>query len=99
MANRFEGRGNLALADTVVARHRKRLRGRVKRLTVELNPTDDATHGGQQLSFFNGHNYTWCYLPLAGFLQFDDEPEQYLFTYVLRPGNANAKLGAIGILR
>lgn len=88
-----------ALADSVIVRHRKRLRGRVKRITVELDPTDDPTHGGQQLTFFNGHYDTWCYLPVAGFLQFDDEPEQYLFAYVLRPGNANAKLGAIGILR
>lgn len=88
-----------ALADAVVTRHRKRLRGRAKRITVELDPTDDPTHGGQQLTFFNGHYDTWCYLPVAGFIQFDDEPEQYLFGYVLRPGNANAKLGAIGILR
>lgn len=87
------------LADTVIARHRTRLRGRVKRITVELDPTDDPTHGGQQLTFFNGHYDTWCYLPVAGFVQFDDEPEQYLFAYVLRPGNADAKLGAIGILR
>lgn len=92
-------RMGLALSDTVIARHRKRLRGRVKRITVELDPTDDPTHGAQQLSFFNGHYDTWCYLPVAGFIQFDDEPEQYLFAYVLRPGNANAKLGAIGILR
>ena len=47
----------------------------------------------------HGHYDTWCYLPTAGFIQFDDEPEQYLFAYVLRPGNANAKLGAIGMLR
>jgi hypothetical protein len=92
-------RMGMALADTVVSRHRKRLRGRVRRITVELDPTDDPTHGGQQLTFFNGHYDTWCYLPVAGFIQFDDEPEQYLFGYVLRPGNANAKLGAIGILR
>jgi Transposase DDE domain group 1 len=92
-------RMGLALSDAVIARHRRRLRGRVKRITVELDPTDDPTHGGQQLTFFNGHYDTWCYLPVAGFLQFDDEPEQYLFAYVLRPGNANAKLGAIGILR
>jgi hypothetical protein len=92
-------RMGLALADTVVERHRQRLRGRVKRITVDLDPTDDPTHGGQQLTFFNGHYDTWCYLPVAGFLQFDEEPEQYLFAYVLRPGNANAKLGAIGILR
>lgn len=88
-----------ALADTVIARHRKRLKGRVKRITVELDPTDDPTHGAQQLSFFNGHYDTWCYLPVAGFVQFDDEPEQYLFAYLLRPGNADAKLGAIGLLR
>ena len=37
-------------------------------------------------------------MPVAGFVQFDDEPEQYLFTYVLRAGNAPAKLGATGIL-
>jgi len=92
-------RMGLALADTVIARHRKRLRGRVKRITVELDPTDDPTHGAQQLSFFNSHYDTWCYLPTAGFIQFDNEPEQYLFAYELRPGNAHAKLGAIGILR
>lgn len=92
-------RMGLALADTVIARHRKRLRGRVKRITVELDPTDDPTHGAQQLSFFNSHYDTWCYLPTAGFIQFDDEREQYLLAYVLRPGNANAKLGAIGVLR
>ena len=45
----------LTLADTVIARHRKRLRGRVKRITVELDPKDDRIHGGQRLTFFNGH--------------------------------------------
>ena len=33
-----------ALADTVIARHRRRLRARVKRITLELDPTDDPTH-------------------------------------------------------
>jgi len=41
----------------------------------------------------------WCYLPVAGFIRFNDEPDQYLFTYVLRAGNAPANQGAIGILR
>ena len=36
---------------------------------------------------------------MAGFLQFDNEPDQYLFTYVLRPGDATAHYGAIAILR
>ena len=92
-------RMGLVLAEAVIRRHRKRLRGRVRRITVDLDPTDDPTHGGQQLTFFNGHYDTWCYLPMAGFIQFDEEPEQYLFGYLLRPGNANAKRGAIGMLR
>jgi DDE family transposase len=87
-----------ALAEAVIERQRRRLRGHVRRITIELDPTDDPTHGGQQLTLFNGHYDTWCYLPVAGFIQFDAEPEQYLFTYVLRAGNAPAKLGAMGIL-
>ena len=86
------------LAERVVERHRRRLHGRARRITLDLDPTDDPTHGAQQLTFFNSHYDTWCYLPVLGFLSFNDEPEQYLFTAVLRPGNAPAKAGAIGIL-
>lgn len=90
-----------ALADCLIERHRRRLgRGRrCKHISIDLDPTDDPTHGGQQLTFFNGHYNSWCYLPVAGFITFNHEPEQYLFTYVLRPGNASATRGAIGILR
>lgn len=88
-----------ALADAVIERQRRSRRGKAKRITVELDPTDDPTHGAQQLTLFNGHYDTWCYLPVAGFIRFDEEPEQYLFTYVLRSGKAPAKLGAIGILK
>jgi len=87
-----------ALAERVIERHRRRLHGRARRITLDLDPTDDPTHGAQQLTFFNGHYDTWCYLPVVGFLSFNDEKEQYLFTAVLRPGNAPAKAGAIGIL-
>lgn len=88
-----------ALAESVIEEHRRRLRGKARRITVDLDPTDDPTHGAQQLTFFNGHYDTWCYLPVAGFISFDEEPDQYLFAYVLRPGNAAAPLGAIGLLR
>lgn len=88
-----------ALAETVIERHRRRLRGRARRITLELDPTDDPTHGAQQLSFFNGHYDTWCYLPVAAFIRFNDEAEQHLVTAVLRPGNAPASLGAIALLR
>ena len=101
--NRIEGRSltkmGHALADCVVSRHKKRLKGDVRRITIDLDPTDNPTYGSQQLTFFNSHYDNWCYLPMAGFLQFDDEPDQYLFTYVLRPGDATAHYGAIAILR
>ena len=87
------------LADRVIERHRRRLHGRARRVSLDLDPTDDPTHGAQQLSFFNGHYDTWCYLPLLGFLSFDDEAEQYLATAVLQPGNAPAGRGAVDILR
>ena len=86
------------LADIVIEHHAKRLKGRAHRITIDLDPTDDPTHGTQQLSFFNAHYGSYCYLPVFGTLQFDNEREKYLFTVVLRPGNAHASRGAIGIL-
>lgn len=105
--SRFEnsaGRASLyrmgvALAETVIERHRQRLgRHQVRHVRIDLDPTDDPTHGAQQLAFFNGHYDTWCYLPMAGFVTFNREPDQYLFCYVLRAGNAPAGQGAQGIL-
>ena len=86
------------LAASVIERHRRRLRGRGRRVTIDLDPTDDRTHGAQQLTFFNGHYDSWCYLPLLAFLTFDDEVEQYLCAAVLRPGNAVAADGTVGVL-
>jgi hypothetical protein len=75
------------------------LRGRANRVTIDLDPTDDPTHGAQQLSFFNGHYDSWCYLPVMGFVSFNEETEQYLCAAVLRPGKVTAAAGAVGILR
>jgi hypothetical protein len=87
------------LAATVIDRHRQRLHGRARRITIDLDPTDDPTHGAQQLTFFNGHYDCWCYLPLLAFLTFNDEAEQYLCAAILRPGNAPATRGARGTLK
>ena len=86
------------LAACVIERHRRRLHGRARRVTIDLDPTDDPTHGAQQLSFFNGHYGNWCYLPQLAFLSFDREAEQYLCAAVLRPGNAVAADGTLGLL-
>lgn len=90
----------LALARSVIERQQKRLRGKVRRITIDLDPTDDPTHGQQQFTFFNAHYDTHCYLPLLGFLSFNHEPEQYLVTALLRPGNASEKHGVVvGLLQ
>ena len=102
-----------SLAESVIARHAKRLGGHARRVTIDLDPTDDPTHGAQQLSFFNSHYDNACYLPMMGFVTFNDEADQYLCaavfhptdedlsegTPVLRPGNVTAAAGAVGILR
>ncbi len=87
------------LAASVIDRHRHRLHGRARQITIDLDPTDDPTHGAQQLTFFNGHYDSWCYLPLLAFLTFNTEIEQYLCAAILRPGNAPATRGALGLLR
>ena len=82
------------LADTVIETHRRRLHGRATRITIDLDPTDDPTHGQQQFTFFNGHYDTWCYLPIVATVTFNDEREQFAVASVLRPGNAPATRGA-----
>jgi len=87
-----------ALADTVIARHRRRRR-RVRLITIDLDVTEDQTHGTQQLTFFNGFYDHWCYLPLVASLTFDREVRQYLVAAILRPGNAAGTGGAVSLLR
>jgi hypothetical protein len=105
--SRFENRVGRAdrfrmaetLADLVIERHRRRLRGKARRITIDMDLTDDPTHGQQDLAFYNGHCGSWCYLPRVASVTFGDEAEQYLVAAVLRPGNAHASKGAIKILR
>jgi hypothetical protein len=88
-----------ALAESVIERHAQRLQHHARLVTIDLDPTDDPTHGAQQLSFFNSHYDNACYLPMMGFVTFNGEAEQYLCAAVLRPGNVTAAAGAVGILR
>jgi hypothetical protein len=104
--SRFEnrlGRGELyrmgeALFEAVIA-PRLRQRRKVRQITIDLDPTDDPTHGAQQLSFFNHHYDTWCYLPMIAYLTFNQEREQHLCAAVLRPGNAPTSRGAVPLLK
>jgi hypothetical protein len=64
-------------------------------IVLDIDSTDDPTHGQQQLSFFHGYYDQHMYHPL---LIFDGERGQ-LVSAVLRPGNAHAARGAMGVLR
>lgn len=90
-----------ALADTVLdVQQRRRVgRNRPSRIVIDIDSTVDSTHGAQQLSMFNGHHGTWCFLPLLAFVQFDGEPEHFLVGAVLRPGNAGDRKGFLSVLK
>ena len=59
--------------DVIIEHHAKRLKGKARRIIIDLDPTDDPTQGVQQLTFYNGHYDSYCYLPLVEILQFNNE--------------------------
>ena len=105
--SRFEnavGRADLyrlgmALADSVLLFHRERLGGGGRLITIDLDATDDPTHGQQELALFNGYYDTWCYLPLVATVTFNAEPMQHVVAALLRPGTGAATRGVRGLLR
>ena len=64
-------------------------------IVLDIDSTDDPTHGQQQLSGFHGYYDQHMYHPLV---IFDGERGQ-LVSVVLRPGTAHAARGAMGVLR
>jgi DDE family transposase len=64
-------------------------------IVLDIDSTDDPTHGQQQLTFLHGYYDQHMYHPLV---IFDGERGQ-LVSVVLRPGNAHAARGARGVLR
>lgn len=59
-------------------------------ITLDIDPTDDPTHGKQQLSLFHGYYKQHQYFP-----QLISEPTtRHVFLAWLRPGTVHASLGA-----
>jgi hypothetical protein len=74
---------------------RERERGGVPaRVLLDLDGTDDPTHGQQEGTAYHGYYRQHMYHPL---LVFDGDTNQ-LVTAVLRPGNAHGARGAVAIL-
>lgn len=86
-----------AMERFVIGRLRKTHR-HARRITIDLDSTEDPTHGQQPFAFFNGYYDSWCYLPMLGFLSVDGEPTQHLFHARLRPGTARDARGTPALL-
>jgi hypothetical protein len=69
--------------------------GRPVHLLLDLDSTDDPTHGHQEGSAYHGYYNQHMYHPL---LLFDGETD-HLITALLRPGTAHASRGVVSVLR
>jgi hypothetical protein len=79
------------LVDTGVERLREHHGGRLPAsVTLDLDPTDDATHGHQQLSLFHGYYEQHQYFPIL----ISEPSTKHIFYAHLRPGAVHAALGA-----
>jgi hypothetical protein len=85
----------LAMALVLIYIQERGRRGRPTPLVLDLDTTDDPTHGAQEGSAYHGYYRRHMYHPL---LIFDGETNQ-LLTAVLRPGNAHASRGVVAILK
>src|ERR687883_658581 len=69
--------------------------GRPAHLVIDIDSTDDPTHGAQEGTAYHGYYGQHMYHPL---LLFDGQTDQ-LITALLRPGNAHASRGVRSVLR
>jgi hypothetical protein len=70
-----------------------------RRIVLDVDATDDETHGHQQLAFFHGYYDEHCYLPLLVFAQVDGKGEQELIGALLRPGNVHGGHQAMALIK
>jgi hypothetical protein len=97
LENAVSWRTCYALARALVELYlRERQRGGAPtHVVLDLDTTDDPTHGKQEGSAYHGYYRQHMYHPL---LIFDGTTDQ-LITAVLRPGNAHGSRGVVSILR
>src|SRR5262249_53908935 len=99
LENAVDRRACYRLAHALLAiylQERERAAGGVPtHVLLDLDSTDDPTHGEQEGSRYHGYYRQHMYHPL---LVFDGETDQ-LITAVLRQGTAHASRGAIAVLQ
>ena len=97
--SRFENRANAKdlrrLSDGLLKLYLKTHPGPRKVIVLDMDATDDPTHGKQQLSFFHGYYEEHMYHPLLVF----DGRDGFPLAAVLRPGNTHSSHGALAVLK
>ena len=97
--SRFENRVNAKdlrrLSDWLLELYLKTHPGPRKVIVLDMDTTDDPTHGKQQLSFFHGYYEEHMYHPLLVF----DGRDGFPLAAVLRPGNTHASHRALAVLK
>jgi len=84
------------LADTGIEHLKRKHHGAMpERITLDFDPTDDPTHGNQQLSLFHGYYEQYQYFPMI----VSEPTTKHLLLARLRHGTAHAALGADDDLR
>jgi hypothetical protein len=77
--------------DTFIASYDKPPRG----IVIDIDDTDDPTHGSQQLSLFNAYHDCYCYMPLHIY----EGKSGKLITTILRPGKRASGKEIVSILK
>jgi hypothetical protein len=72
-----------------------RRRDSCEEITLDIDSSEDPTHGQQELAFFNGHYDSWMYHPLFIF----EGGSGVLLSSRLRPGNVGGVRQLLDILR
>jgi hypothetical protein len=96
--NAVEPKDLFCLAETLAVIVVGQLPADTRSVVLDVDATDDPCHGQQEFEFFNGYYDAHCYLPLYLHVTGDDGVQRLMAT-MLRPGNAGAKLGLLGLLR
>ena len=92
--NRFSRRAIWELCQQWIDRYVCSLEGR-KEIIIDIDATDDPTHGAQQLSMFSGFYGQFMYNELF----FHDGHTGQIIVPILRPGNSHSNKWYVSILR
>jgi hypothetical protein len=93
--NQLSAKDLRRLSDGLLDLYLKTHPGPRKVIVLDMDSTDDPTHGKQQLSFFHGYYEEHMYHPLLVF----DGRDGFPLAAVLRPGNTHSSHGALAVLK